>query len=80
MPKSNEYEHEFKVRCPVAHKEISYRLHITSENTLRYGDITKVCEVAIALHEDLADELKEVLGGDQTLTARHGDVWVRTKR
>lgn len=76
----NEYEHEFKVRCPIDDTLIKYRLNISSETPIRYESIVDACKVSIALHEDLADELKEVLGGTQTLNAKHNDVWLRTKR
>lgn len=80
MPRANEYEHEFKVLCPRNGDLISYRLFISAEHQIRYDDIRKYCAVPMALQEDLADELFEVLGGTQTLTGKHGEMWVRTKR
>lgn len=80
MPRSNEYEHEFNVRCPRGGDLISYRLHISAEHQISYDEIRKTCDVPLALHEDLADHLFTELGGTQTLTGKHGSMWVRTKR
>jgi hypothetical protein len=81
MPRSNDYEHDFEVHCPIQGEALKYRLIINSENPIDVRRIRVACsETVTAEHEELADHLKERLGGDQMLTAKHGNVFVRTKR
>jgi len=77
----NYYRYQFVSHCPINGDSIVYELLIASEKVVMVESIEAACKsMERALHEVLADVLQRKLGGEQTLTARHGAVDVRTER
>ncbi len=75
----NEYTYDFISECPVNGKLINYRLVIRSETKILCEHIETRCALhRKGFHEDIAADLKKAFPGDQKLTARHGQVQVKT--
>lgn len=77
----NIYTHTFAATCPSDGETIIYTLEIRSLKMIHVEHI----KVATALikkgwHEQIADRLSESLGGEQTITAIHQGVHLKTVR
>jgi hypothetical protein len=77
----NIYRHTFAAVCPADGEMIVYRLEIKSSAMIHVEHI----KAATALikkgwHEQIADQLAESLGGDQTIIATHQGVEIETVR
>ena len=77
----NTYAHDFTAVCPNNKDIIKYHLKIDADYVIMAERIERECVFVLpAYHEYAADILSRAFGGDQTLTARHGDVLVTTRR
>jgi hypothetical protein len=78
----NIYETSFCVACPNGGDgEVKYNLVIESKETIWVEDINAATDIKVpAFHESLADGIFALLGGKQTITARHQGVSITTHR
>ena len=77
----NQYETEFVSACPVNGKPINYRLTIQANEVIMVEEIIKeISKHTSGLHEQIADALRESLGGSHTLRANHHGVTITTYR
>ncbi|MGO2711554.1 hypothetical protein [Pseudomonas helleri] len=77
----NIYRHTFAAVCPSDGELIIYRLEVRSPLMIRVERIKE--ETAVikkGWHEQIADQLAEALGGDQTIIATHQGVEIETVR
>ena len=77
----NRYKTTFRVKCPNDDDSIDYMLIIESDEMIMVEDINKAINIKTgAFHESIADGLFALLGGKQTITARHQGVTITTHR
>lgn len=78
----NIYKTTFSVECPNKPDEwIEYALEIESEDIIMVEHINDRTDVVGAMfHENLADLLYAQIGGNQTMTATHQGVEIKTIR
>ncbi len=77
----NTYRHTYAAVCPADGELIIYRLEIRSIAMIHVEHIkTATAIIKKGWHEQIADRLSEVLGGDQTIIAAHQDVEIETVR
>lgn len=77
----NIYTYTFAAHCPNNGESIIYTLEIRSQTIIHVEHIKTACALHdTAYHEDIADDLAARFGGDQTLTANHHGVNIRTER
>lgn len=76
----NIYSHSFTSKCPNNGAVISYELEIRSNRVIMVEEIVSLCAVDTTYHEDLADRLYNILGGQQIMTAFHHGVRIQTIR
>lgn len=76
----NIYFVKFSSKCPVNGHTISYWLKISSYALILAEEIEDAVDVGPSFHESLADDFYKKFGGQQTLTARHGRVKIKTVR
>jgi hypothetical protein len=77
----NTYTVEFFAFCPVNNVRIKYELLISTCEVIKAEDI--IDEVTLhsrGFHEDIADQLLKVFGGQQWLKAEHHGVHIETHR
>lgn len=75
----NEYTYDFISECPINGELITYRLVIQSEDKIIVEHIVTRCAMhRKSFHEDIAADLKKAFSGNQKLTARHGQVQIKT--
>lgn len=80
-PAVNTYRTEFFCQCPVNQTRVKYSLTIRTRNMVPVEEILAVVEShAEGYHEDIADELLNRFGGEQTLIADHHGVTIETER
>lgn len=77
----NTYRTEFFCHCPVNRVRIKYALTIRTRNMVPVEEILSVVEAYDeGYHEEIADELLNRFGGEQTLVADHHGVTIETER
>lgn len=77
----NKYTTKFIALCPINNKQIVYQLEIKhSEQIMVEKIIEEVSKYTSAFHEQIADELFVLFGGEQTLTANHHGIVIQTER
>jgi hypothetical protein len=77
----NTYSTKFFAICPNNGTRIEYELQIQSESMIQVEDIIDaVMLLNRGFHEEIADQLHREFGGQQTLTANHHGVFIRTIR
>ncbi len=76
----NTYSTKFFAVCPANGIRIEYDLLITSGKTILVESILRAIDRQAGYHEDIADQLHALLGGDQVLTANHHSVTITTYR
>jgi hypothetical protein len=76
----NIYRHTFAAVCPSDGELIIYRLEIRSQRMIRVEHIKSATIIKQGWHEQIADQLAEEFGGDQTITATHQGVEIETVR
>lgn len=78
----NKYSFKFKATCPNDNKNIDYFLVIKTEKMIYVEElvdhIKKHCSEGF--HENIADDLYCLFGGNQKLTATHQGVLIETFR
>lgn len=77
----NVYEVEFFAYCPTNGIRIKYQLEIETKEVIKAEDLIKtVSNFKTGFHEDYADQLIKIFGGNQTLIAWHHGVKITTIR
>lgn len=77
----NIYRHTFAAVCPADGETIIYRLELRSTSMIHVEHIkTATALIRQGWHEQIADSLSEMLGGDQTIIATHQGVEIETVR
>ncbi|MGX4726120.1 hypothetical protein [Pseudomonas corrugata] len=77
----NIYRHTFAAACPADSETIIYQLEVRSPAMIRVEHIkTATALIKSGWHEQIADQLSETLGGDQTIIATHQGVEIETVR
>ncbi|WP_460044192.1 hypothetical protein [Pseudomonas sp. S2_H01] len=77
----NIYRHTFAAVCPADGEMIVYRLEIKSSAMIHVEHIKAATAlIKKGMHEQIADQLSECLGGDQTIIATHQGVEIETVR
>ncbi len=81
----NIYRHNFTVACPNNDLPVDYLLEIRTHRTIMVEVIVETCrdtakDCPKPYHEKIADMLFERFGGEQTMTAFHHGVEIRTER
>ena len=77
----NIYTHTFAAVCPSDGETIIYTMEIRSIAMIRVEHIkTATALIKKGWHEHIADRLSESLGGEQTITAVHQGVHIRSVR
>lgn len=77
----NIYNYQFGVRCPNDGELIVYDLTIESANKIMVEHIKSTClMLRNSYHEDIADILFKQFAGQQTITAVHQGVSIKTIR
>lgn len=77
----NTYTKTFIATCPVDGENIIYALAIQSKKMIHVEHINTACALQKSgFHEDIADALHAVLGGEQTIEATHAGVRITTVR
>lgn len=77
----NIYRTEFSAACPNNGAHITYTLEIRTERVIMVEDIVaRTRTLRSGYHEQIADRLHKVLGGEQVLRAHHHGVDIETHR
>ena len=77
----NIYRHTFEAVCPSDGELIIYRLEVRSPAMIHVEHIKAATAIIKkGWHEQIADQLAEALGGDQTIIATHQGVEIETVR
>lgn len=77
----NTYRHTFVAGCPSDADLIVYQLEIRSPAMIRVEHIrAATAQFKTGYHEDIADQLAAMLGGEQRITATHQGVEIETVR
>lgn len=77
----NIYRYTFAAVCPADGETIIYLLEVRSPVMIRVEHIkTATALIKSGWHEQIADQLSETLGGDQTIIATHQGVEIETVR
>ena len=77
----NKYTIKFVAKCPENGKVIEYTLKVRCDFVIQVERLTDFAlSTHESFHEDLADELQEMFGGRQKLTAFHHGVKIETYR
>jgi hypothetical protein len=77
----NIYRHTFAATCPSDGDTIIYSLEIRTRAVVMVEHIrTATVLIKSGYHEQIADELSERLGGNQTIKAVHQGVEIETVR
>lgn len=77
----NKYTTNFFAVCPNNGIRIAYELTITTGRVIHVEDIVAEVEaIKTGLHESIADQLIEAMGGSQVLKADHHGVRIETIR
>lgn len=77
----NIYQHRFWAQCPSDKTQIRYLLQIETGDVIMAERIEQECKFSEPIyHEEAADRLLEIFGGQQMLAATHGQVDIVTKR
>ena len=77
----NTYRTQFFARCPTNGVRITYHLTINTGSVIEAEKIIDAVEaIKAGMHEDIADRLLNVLGGQQVWTADHHGVQIETIR
>lgn len=78
---SNTYRHTFTAICPGDGEVIVYNLEIRSQSMIRVEQIkTATAHIKQGFHEEIADQLHELFGGNQLIKAIHQGVELETER
>lgn len=78
---SNTYRHTFTATCPSDGEVIVYSLEIRSQSMIRVEHIkTATALIKHGWHEQIADQLAERFGGEQTIRAAHQGIEIETVR
>lgn len=77
----NTYKTRFIVKCPTNNIKITYDLEIKQITQIYVEEIIEaVNKFDSDYHENIADELFIMFGGEQTLVANHHGVIIQTER
>ena len=77
----NHYRHMFAAQCPSDGETIIYQLELQSPIMVRVESIkSATAAIKQGWHEQIADQLAEALGGDQTIIATHQGIEIKTVR
>lgn len=77
----NIYRHTFTATCPSDGETVIYSLEIRSLTMIHVEHIkTAAALIKKGWHEQIADELSNQFGGDQTIIATHQGVEIETVR
>lgn len=77
----NKYLHTFVATCPADGDAIVYALEIRSASMVRVEHIkAATAQFKSGYHEEIADQLAAMLGGEQRIVAVHQGVEVETVR
>lgn len=77
----NRYTYRFSVKCPNNNRVVEYRLILDSQRMIMVEDIAKKCKsLKPTYHEQIADQLYDAFGGQQTIRAHHHGVDIETVR
>ncbi len=77
----NIYRHRFTTKCPNNNQVVEYDLTICSFKMIEVERIQAKCaEYKEGFHEYIADQLRDIFGGVQMLTAWHHGTSIRTFR
>lgn len=77
----NIYRADFHARCPVNAARIHYHWTLTTHEVVRVEEINDALDTIHAgFHENIADSLRALFGGRQTLIAEHHGVTIETTR
>lgn len=77
----NTYRHTFIAECPADGEQIIYRLEIRSATMIRVEHIrTATALIKRGFQEEIADRLRDQLGGEQRIVGVHQGVEVETLR
>lgn len=79
--KTNTYTVRFFADCPNNGARIEYSLCIVTQEVLRVEEIIEATKAHDeGYHEDIADDMFDRFGGEQTLSADHHGVHIETYR
>lgn len=79
--KENIYGYTFRVKCPNDDRSIEYTLLIKSPDMIMAESIVTACNFDKPMYqEQIADELRQALPGEQSISAEHCGVEVITHR
>ena len=77
----NTYRHTFAAVCPSDGELIIYHLEVRSPAMIHVEHIKAATAIIKKVwHEQIADQLSDALGGDQTIIATHQGVEIETVR
>lgn len=77
----NTYRTQFVAACPVNEQQITYSVEITTPATIPVEKLTEALRgFSRGFHEDFADQLIVLFGGEQTIRATHHGVEITTNR
>lgn len=81
MNSSNEYNFNFRMKCPNNGKPVEYRASIIASCIIPVEEIADFLrDMTEGYHEDNADLLYDRFGGNQVIVANHHGITVKTVR
>lgn len=76
----NIYELEFFSLCPINKIRVKYEWKIETHKVIEVEKLIEAVDGVSGFHESIADDLKNLFGGRQTIKAFHHGVTIRTER
>ena len=76
----NIYELEFFSICPINKIRVKYEWKIETHRVIEVEKLIEAVAGISGFHESIADDLKKLFGGRQTIKAFHHGVTIRTER
>jgi hypothetical protein len=78
---SNRYAFTFMATCPVDGARITYAAEIVTAGMILAEDLLAWCaRQSTGFHEAIADDMSNVFGGSQRITASHKGITITTVR